>query len=199
MEKSQKKNTNKNEQLNALTAEMEKRLDKKRFQHTIGVANTAACMAMRFGQDPYKAYLAGLLHDNAKCIKNEKKLSLCKKYELPVNKAEKENPDLLHAKLGSFLARKKYHIKDEEILSAILYHTTGKPGMTDFEKIIYIADYIEIGRKELPRMEEARQLAFTDLDQCMLCILESTLSFLKKKGATIDGITLETYQYYARS
>lgn len=179
-----------------LCAKMEKILDKKRFQHTLSVAGTASCMAMRFGCDPYMAYIAGLLHDNAKCLSDEKKLSLCDKYGISVNKAEKSNPDLLHAKLGSYLAEKKYGIHDAQILSAITYHTTGKPGMTDLEKIIYIADYIEIYRKTLPRMEEARRLAFMDLDRCMLCILESTLSFLQHKNASIDSITLETYDYY---
>lgn len=184
------------EQIKTLTAKMEKKLDTKRYNHTLSVAHTAACMAMRFGHDPYKAYIAGLLHDNAKCIPDKKKLSLCYKYGLTVNKAEKAGPDLLHAKLGSFLAGKKYGITDEEILSAILYHTTGRPAMTDFEKIIYIADYIEIHRKKLPDMETIRQLAFADLDKCMLFILENTLSFLKEKGASIDKITLETYEYY---
>ena len=68
--------------------------------------------------------------------------------------------------------------------------------MTMLEKIIYIADYIEINRKKLPGMEVTRKLAFTDLDACMLHILESTLAFLEKKGAAIDQITMETYTYY---
>lgn len=184
------------QQIKKLNTRMEKKLDSKRYRHTLSVAATAACMAMRLGQDPYKAYIAGLLHDNAKCIPDKKKLSLCRKYGLTINEAEKAGPDLLHAKLGSFLAEKKYSITDKDILSAILYHTTGKPGMTDFEKIIYIADYIEIHRKPLPNIEKIRQLAFTDLDACMLLILENTLMFLKKKGASIDTITLETYRYY---
>lgn len=184
------------DQIKTITSKMEKKLDAKRYNHTVSVAHTAACMAMRFGLDPYQAYLAGLLHDNAKCIPDEKKLSLCRKYGLTINKAEEAGPDLLHAKLGSFRAREKYGITDEEILSAILYHTTGRPAMTKLEKIIYIADYIEIHRKMLPNMEAVRQMAFTDLDTCMLLILESTITFLREKGASIDGITLETYAYY---
>ncbi len=175
---------------------MEKELDEKRFRHTISVAHTASCLAMRHGQDPHKAYLAGLLHDCAKCIPHDKKIALCDKYGLVMNTAERKNPDLLHAKLGSVLACKKYEVTDDEILSAISCHTTGKPGMTDFEKIIYIADYIEIHRKPLPNMEKARTLAFADLDACMLLLLESTLEFLKEKGASIDEITQMTYDYY---
>ena len=95
-----------------------------------------------------------------------------------------------------FWQKKAYQVEDPEILSSILYHTTGKPAMTTLEQIIYIADYIEINRKKLPGMEVTRKLAFTDLDACMLHILESTLAFLEKTGAAIDQITMETYTYY---
>lgn len=175
---------------------MKKKLDDKRYLHTLSVANTAGCMAMRYGIEPQQAYLAGLLHDNAKCIPHEKKLALCAKYGVVPSPVECENPDLLHAKLGSILAAEKYGIKDEEIISAIAYHTTGKPDMTLLEKIIYIADYIEIHRKPLPNMERIRQLAFTDIDACMLMILESTIRFLSEKRASVDEITLKTYEFY---
>ena len=89
-----------------ISKDLKNRLDKKRYTHTLSVADTAACMAMRFDEDPYRAYLAGLLHDNAKCIEDKKKLALCGKYKLEINTAEQKNPDLLHAKLGSFLAKK---------------------------------------------------------------------------------------------
>ena len=171
-------------------------MDKKRYQHTLGVAATASCMAMRFQTDPYKAYLAGLLHDNAKCISNDKKLSVCAKNKLSVNAAEEKNPDLLHAKVGSFLAKDKYKISDEQILSAILWHTTGKPEMTVLEQIIYIADYIEPLRKPQKNMEIVRRLAFEDLDRCMLEILSGTIQYLQDKQAAIDEITMKTYQYY---
>nr|MCR5283939.1 bis(5'-nucleosyl)-tetraphosphatase (symmetrical) YqeK [Lachnospiraceae bacterium] len=146
--------------LQNLTAEIEDALDEKRFRHTLSVAHTAACLAMRYDESPFRAYLAGLLHDCAKCLKNKKKLELAREYGLGINAAEEENPDLLHAKLGSILAKERYNIDDEEILSAIRYHTTGKPEMTKLEKIIYIADYIEIHRKPLPLLEKARKAAF---------------------------------------
>lgn len=184
------------EKAKELTASMKKELDEKRFRHTLSVAHTASAMAMCYGYDPYKAYLAGLLHDCAKCISHDKKLSLCVKYGIDANTVEEKNPDLLHAKLGSYLAHAKYGIEDEEIISAILYHTTGKPAMSMLEKIIYIADYIEIHRKSLPSMEKARRLAFLDLNACMKVILESTLSFLQEKAAPVDEITRETYEYY---
>lgn len=184
-------------QIAQLTEKMKEVLDHKRMRHTLSVADTAACLAMCHGADPYKAYIAGLLHDCAKCLKNKKKLELAKEYDLPVNDAARENPDLLHAALGAELAARVYGIQDDEILSAIRWHTTGKPDMTDLEMIVYIADYIEIHRKPLPLLEKARQSAFSDLEECMCIILESTLSFLGKKGAAIDPVTNETYAFYS--
>ena len=179
-----------------LTAKMDKALEKKRFSHTLAVATTASCMAMRYDCDANRAYIAGLLHDNAKCLDNDKKLSICKKYNIPVNDAEAKNPDLLHAKVGSILAKEKYKIEDEEIISSIRWHTTGKPNMTALEKIIYIADYIEPLRKKQSNMDEVRKLAFTDLDACMMKILAGTIQYLTEKNATIDQVTMETYQFY---
>lgn len=175
---------------------LSKELDKKRFTHTIGVAYTAVSLAMAHQEDLYDAYLAGLLHDNAKCIPADEKRKLCKKYDIQLNEAEEKNPDLLHAKLGAVLAKEKYHVEDRLILNAIRYHTTGKPGMTELEKIIYIADYIEPNRKMLPDLPKVRSVAFRDLNEAMVLILQGTLQYLKEKNASIDQLTQETYEYY---
>lgn len=182
--------------LRLLSGQLSEELDKKRYAHTLGVAYTAVSLAMAHGTDMYNAYLAGLLHDNAKCISSEKKRKLCKKYDIVLNKAEDKNPDLLHAKLGAIRAREKYHVEDRAVLEAIKYHTTGKPAMTELEKIIYIADYIEPNRKMLPGLPEIRTTAFRDLNRAMVLILKNTLAYLREKGVFIDPMTLETYEYY---
>ena len=175
---------------------MEK-LEKKRFEHSLGVSYTAAAMAMVHGADIEKASIAGLLHDCAKGIPTDEKIKKCKKHGLPVNSFEKNNPELLHAKLSAYYAEKKYDVTDKEILSAITCHTTGKAGMTLLDKIVYIADYIEPNRKPLPEIEEIRREAFTDLDACLVHILKNTISYLEKKDKeSIDPATLETYDYY---
>ena len=92
-----------------------KQLSAKRYEHTIGVAYTAASLAMRYFSDIEKAYLAGLLHDCAKCIETDEKIALCKKYKVKLTPFEVENPFLSHAKLGSCLAEKKYGVEDPEI------------------------------------------------------------------------------------
>ncbi len=171
-------------------------LDTERYEHTLGVMYTAASMAMRYDEDVEKALLAGLLHDCAKCISGENKIKLCNKYHLNVSEVEKKNPSLLHAKLGAFLAAKKYHIKDKDVINAIASHTTGCPNMTLLDKIIYIADYIEPGRKELPNMAEVRKLAFTDINECLYRILEDSLVYLNSKNISVDPMTEKTYLYY---
>lgn len=170
----------------------------RRYQHTIGVADTAACLAMRYECSMERAYIAGLLHDTAKCLEDKVLLEECKRNNLPIRKVEKKNPYLLHGKLGAFYAKERFFIEDEEILSAIAYHTTGKPNMSLLEKIIFTADYIEPGRRPLPQLDEIRHLAFVDLDQAVYQILESTLAYLNDKSSadSIDELTIEAFEYY---
>lgn len=176
---------------------MEKVLDVRRFEHTLGVAYTASALAMCHQVDIIKAQTAGLLHDCAKCISDEKKILICEKHNIQINEVERQTPFLLHAKVGSFLAMKQYNITDRDIINAILNHTTGRPGMSSLEKIIYIADYIEPGRKRAPNLTQVRKLAFRDLDAALLQILEDTLQYLNNIGGPIDPMTQKTYDYYA--
>lgn len=175
---------------------LKKELDADRYEHTIGVAYTAAALAMRYGGNIQQAQVAGLLHDCAKCIPNQKKIALCQKYNINMTEIELKNPFLLHAKLGAFLAMHKYDITDKEITSAILNHTTGKPNMSLLDKIIFVADYIEPQRKKQPNLAEIRKLAFIDLDKAVLQILEDTLAFLSTSADNVDPMTEKTYRYY---
>ena len=173
-----------------------KYLDENRYEHTLGVMFTCASLAMVHGYDLKNAQVAGLLHDSAKCIPNKKKLKICAEHHIPVSDFEKEHPFLLHAKLGAYIAKAKYNVTDKEILSAITYHTTGKPDMTMLEKIVYIADYIEPARNKAPRLTEIRRLAFEDLDECMYEILKDTLEYLEENPKEIDSTTRDAYVYY---
>ncbi len=184
------------ESMDEIKKSLKKELDKSRYEHTMGVMYTAAALAMAHGADIKKAMLAGLLHDCAKCIPHEEKMALCKKNHIELTQAEKDNPALIHAKLGAFLAKKKYHVTDEEILHAILVHTTGEPRMNLLDKIIYIADYMEPGRDKAENLSIVRPLCFKDLDAALLKILGDTLDYLKSTGKKIDTLTEQTYQYY---
>lgn len=179
-----------------ITRDLKKTLDENRYEHTLGVAYTAAALAMRYDYDIDKAKIAGLLHDSAKCIPTDKKIAMCQKYNIHTTTVELNNPFLLHAKLGAFLAMKKYKIHDEDIISAILNHTTGKPDMGFLDKIIYVADYIEPKRDKAPRLKEIRQMAFVDLDKAVCMILEDTLKYLANTDGEIDPVTQKTFDYY---
>lgn len=176
---------------------LQSKLTKKRFEHSLGVEYVAGCLAMIYGVDIDKALTAGLLHDCAKCLSSEDKISKCKKHNLPISDVELRNPELLHAKLGSLYAKEKYGVQDDEILSAIEFHTTGKPAMSLLEKIIFVADYIEPNRKPLPQIDEIRREAFTDLDKSIVHILKNTLSYLEdEECGDTDEMSIKTYNYF---
>ncbi len=124
----------------------------------------------------------------------------CRKHHIVCSDTEKIRPSLLHAKLGACYAKEFYGVEDDKVLSGIRWHTTGKPGMSNFEKIIFIADYIEPGRKMIPGMEEIRRAAFCNLDEAMFLILENTLSYLedtsKSRKDMIDSYTEDAYDFY---
>lgn len=176
---------------------LKKKLTPKRYVHSIGVEYTAANMAFVHGEDVQRARIAGLLHDCAKCIPVEDKLTKAIKFGIPVSDSERDNPDLLHGKLGAYYAAQKCGVSDAGILSAISFHTTGKPEMTLLEKIIFVADYIEPNRRMIRELPEIRKEAFTDLDRCILHILKNTLDYLKEGDTVIDDLTEETYRYYS--
>lgn len=175
---------------------LRKYLDRDRFEHSEGVMYTAAALAMRYGEDLERAQVAGILHDCAKCMPDNKKLKICEKHHIEITDAEKASPFLLHAKVGAYIAKEKYDIEDEEILNAIACHTTGKPAMTLLEKIIYISDYIEPMRNKASNLEEVRKMAFVDLDETLFKILSDTLGYLQNSAKKMDPMTMQTYEYY---
>lgn len=172
-------------------------MSKHRHEHTLGVELTAACLAMRYDASLInKARIAGILHDCAKSMKDDDVLSLCKKYNIPIDDYEKENPFMLHGKTGAHLAKSAYGIDDIDILSAINYHTVGRPDMTLLEKIIFTADYIEPGRNKAKNLDYLRKLAFTDLDEAVYRIVEGTLDYLKESEEPINETIYDVYDFY---
>lgn len=194
--------------LEKLRKEMEKTLEPKRYEHTLSVAYTAANLAAVHGLDVDKALVAGMLHDCAKCLSHKKQVTLCSKNNMQLSELEAlEDSPLIHAKAGSILAKEEYGIGDEDILNAIYYHTTGRPQMSPLEKIIYIADYIEPGRKHVKRtaeekradrLNQIRRMAYRDLDETLCNILSDTLDYLNERGGYVDSMTQKTYEYYRK-
>ncbi len=190
------------EDIEIIQEKLREKLSSKRFIHTIGVRYTAAALAMKYQVSVDDAACAGVLHDCAKYLSDEKLIKRCKKHGIECSEAELRNGFLLHAKLGAYYAKEKYGIDKEEIISAIRYHTTGKPAMSVLEEIVFTADYIEPNRKMIPNLTEIRQMAFTDLDEAVYMIMKNTLSYLngdeknQKSKKEIDTLTVEAYHYY---
>lgn len=179
-------------------------LPKKRYIHSLGVADTALLLASRYRKlseaDARRIKLAGLLHDCAKYITGQEAVQLCESNTIPVSPVERSNSALLHGKLGAHLAKTRYGIRDTEILSAIQYHTTGRPDMGFMEKVIFIADFIEPNRNmpcEPYPLGEIRHICFQDIDRGLLCVLQNILSHLETMDV-IDNLTKTTYDYYKR-
>jgi predicted HD superfamily hydrolase involved in NAD metabolism len=179
-----------------LRKSLSKTLDAKRFEHTLGVAYTAAALAMCYGADIRTAEMAGLLHDCARGLSDERMLSICDKHNISVTDLERRNPYLLHAKVGGYLAMEEYHVKDQVVIKAILNHLTGRPAMSIMEKIVYVADYIEPSRKHIPHLDMIRKEAFTDLDQAVLDIAKDTIAYVAETNRELDPATIITRDYY---
>ena len=169
-------------------------LNDDRIAHVSGVESQAVMLAMRWGEDPDKAAVAGILHDVTKALKKEKQLKLCEKYGIMLENAERENPSLLHARTGAALARDRFGVSDD-IYDAIRWHTTGKPDMTTLEKIVYLADYTEPTR-DFDGVEELRELSFEDLDKAMALGLKMSIEDLTARGKPIFHDTMDAYKWY---
>ena len=181
-----------------LEEEMRQVLPRKRYLHSVAVAHLAAAYAVSIGLSSERALIAGILHDCAKAYPDEQLVADCDRYQIPVTEVERRNGFLLHGKLGAFYAKEKYYITDNEILSAISYHTTGRPGMTDLEKVVFLADYLEPFRTQptIPTLNEIRKIAFTDINKAVYLALKNTLRYLSESGMEMDLTTEETYHEY---
>lgn len=170
--------------------------ERKRFVHSVAVANTSMCMAARFGVDLEKAYIAGLLHDNAKCIDYDEQIKMCREMSVEITNFEYNNPYLIHGKLGAGLLKTDYGIEDRAISEAVKWHTTGKPAMNKLESIVFIADFIEPMRHRAVNLDHIRVLAFDDLTATVKQILTDTIAMLKKNNRPVDPVALKAYEYY---
>ena len=172
-------------------------LDEERYEHSIGTAECAKELAQVYGIDKEKAYLAGLLHDCAKCETNEslKEILLSKTEVFELTDCELIAPKTFHAPAGAFVAKNKFGIEDEEILSAIRWHTIGKKGMTLLEKIIYLADKIEAKTRPLDYREPIINLLNKEngLDKAILETYKCTIKSLTERNLPICFQTIEVY------
>lgn len=172
---------------------VKKQLTEKRYIHTIGVLETAIQLAKTYDANEDKAAMAAIFHDYAKCRKVKEMKQLVIKEKLDRRFLD-YGTELLHAPVGALLVKTEVGIKDEDILDGIRYHTTGRPQMSLLEKIVFIADYIEPNRT-FSGVEEARELAFKNINEAIVFAIVNTIEFLLKKKQLVFPDTLATYNY----
>ena len=168
-------------------------LKAKRVRHVLGVEQEALRLADRYGADREKARVAALLHDCTKKLDLEQQLSLCGSYGIELDELERRALKLLHAKTGAAIARSVFGA-DEDICSAILWHTTGRANMTLLEKVIYLADYIEPSR-DFEGVEPLRAAVYESLDKGLELGLRMSIEELEANGNPVHHNTQEAYDY----
>lgn len=160
----------------------------KRWEHTLGVMETAVRLAKQYGADPIKADLSAILHDVAKYWPVQKMEQMIIDHGLSTELLVYDK-QLWHAEVGAFVAKQEYGIEDQEILDAIRYHTSGRVGMTLLDKVVCLADYIEPGR-DFPGVNNIRDLANHSLEEALAAGFDSTIQFLLSRRQIIFPLTV---------
>lgn len=172
-------------------------LKPSRYQHTINVADEAIKLGEKYSYNTEDCYIAGLLHDIAKVKDLETLKQICDKagYDMEIKELESLilNPNS-HSVLGAYIAEKTFGIKDEKILNAIRFHTTGRVNMGLLEKIVFLADYIEVGR-DFEGLEEVRRLAYIDIDKAILAALNNNIVHVVKSGKVLLEDTVKARNF----
>ncbi len=171
-------------------------LSEERYSHSLGTAECAKELAEKFGENLDKAYLAGLLHDCAKCFSNDKLKEIIDS-NLHVEECEMLNYKTLHAPVSAYIAEKDFGVADKEILSAIRWHTLGRIGMTTFEKIIFLADKIEPNTRDSEYRSEILQILSQEngLNLALLRCYKETIKSLAKRELKICFTTIDIYNH----
>lgn len=173
-----------------MRAILEQRLSPARYRHSLGVADTAAALARRFGMSEERARVAGLLHDCARAYETAQLPAEARRRGIPVGKIEAAMPLLLHAYVGAYLIYEVYGVDDAVVAQAVWRHTVGGENMTALDKIVYFADMIEPSRA-YPEVEKLRELARTaSLDEMVLAGLTESVRFVIQKGGLLHPDTI---------
>lgn len=176
---------------------LEARLSKKRFRHSMNVAEECWKLAERFGADKKRCYLAGLLHDIMKEDLPDRQKQYTLESGLNPDPAEIASRALWHGVAGGYYVREKLGINDDEIIGAIRYHTVGCARMTLLEKIVYLGDMISEER-DYKGVEKMREYCYEDIDKAMSIALIYQIQSVAGKCALLPVSTFEAYNYYLK-
>ena len=179
---------------------IEKNFSEKRKIHTEGVRQTAIKLAEKYGGgDPKlarKAELAALYHDMYRGVPVDVLNYYVKHLNLD-EKRYKDNANLAHGKIAAVVIQRDFEEKDQDIINAVSYHTTGRPEMSLLEKIIYIADAVEPNRN-YPGVQDLRKTLEEDLDRAVLQSLTNTISYVRSEKKFLDEDTVLAKEYFEK-
>ena len=178
-----------------IKAWLKENLNEERYLHSLGTADCAKELALKYKLDADKAYIAGLLHDAAKCFPTEKLLNIIKSNDINMEDGELDNYKTLHAPVSAVVAKDVFKVDDNEILSAIRWHTIGKLNMSTFEKIIFLADKIEPNTRDKETSLQLQKLLDEDkgLDKALLECYKYTILSLVNRNLKICTQTIDIY------
>lgn len=168
-------------------------LSEKRLYHSICVMEMCEKLALHYGVNVDEAKLIGLAHDIAKELPSDEKIKYAKENNISINTVELSTPSLLHAKIGADICKKQFGFTDA-MCKSISLHTTGGENMDMLSKILFVADAIGMDRK-YNDVEYTKNLAFTDLNKCILYILNFTIKDCLKNNKSIHTDTILARNY----
>lgn len=180
--------------INKIKKDLKEKLSKNRYEHSLRVADYCKRLAKIYKVDENRAYLSGLVHDCAKNLEEFYMLNKKLNSDIIFDTEEKDNENLKHAPIGAVVCKDLYGIFDEEIISAVRYHTTAKENMTLLEKILFISDKIEPGRK-YDTVDELRRLADFDIDRAIVKFLNDSFEYLEKKSQQVHHLSVKARDY----
>jgi predicted HD superfamily hydrolase involved in NAD metabolism len=165
-------------------------LNPKRFQHSINVVRASVKLGKIYGVDEYKCRIAGITHDCAKYFNDKALITHAVEYGIIIDNIQNNIPSLLHGPVAAMYSKEIFNIIDQDILNAIWYHTTGRAGMSNLEKIIYLSDLIEESR-DFKEVNSIRKTAEIDLDEALLLACNCTLNYIMRSNTLIHPLTIE--------
>ena len=176
----------------ALKAILQKRLNEKRYYHSLCVADEAKRLAEKYGGDSEKSYLAGLLHDITKNAPDEEHLQIFKEFGIILSDVEQNAKKLWHAMSGALYVKNILGINDPEIIDAIRYHTTAKADMSLLASILYLADFTSKDR-DYEDVDVIREYVDESLEKAFVYALEYSITDLVNQGRAIHPDTVQAY------
>ncbi|SHI70139.1 bis(5'-nucleosyl)-tetraphosphatase (symmetrical) YqeK [Lutispora thermophila] len=184
--------------LNFIDKYLKEHLSKKRYIHSLNVADIAASIAEHYDVDESKARLAGLIHDCSKEESYEDLVNYAQNCGFPVDEESYNIPEILHGPGSVYIARSIFGIDDVEVLSSVRYHVTGKENMTLMEKIVFIADYIEPSRK-FDGIDNIRDLVYQDIDKALLFAFDLTIKYIIDRKGLLHHDTVDARNFLIKN